>query len=385
MLRIVSISSITLGNDRGRADEIRTKYIHKGIIEKGIDLEVYSYITDISRTNSKKIEGEYLFDEHIGRNSTILTMFLKAVKFSRFLFGLDKSKVLLVDKLPIYLILPLILFKIFKKNFIVTQFNEFFVLHSKYNTFKALKYKLNFQFLKVLLKFTNLLIVISEDHGKYFSRFFASDTQYVVISILLDFNLKIIPCEMEDKNTEFKICYAGSISRSNGVELLIQSFAQVKTGVLTIFGPVQQDYKLYLIELIKELKLEKLVFIEDAKEYLDTMSFLKGQDLLVIPKLKDERSVGYIPSKLGDFLLSETATLVTDVGQMSHYIQDGHNGYLVKPDSIIELSNKLQECFNQRDLNRIVGVEGKKITVDFHYHSQVNKLIKEIIDKQQYV
>ena len=190
---------------------------------------------------------------------------------------------------------------------------------------------------------------------------------------------------MEDKNTEFKICYAGSISRSNGVELLIQSFAQVKTGVLTIFGPVQQDYKLYLIELIKELKLEKLVFIEDAKEYLDTMSFLKGQDLLVIPKLKDERSVGYIPSKLGDFLLSETATLVTDVGQMSHYIQDGHNGYLVKPDSIIELSNKLQECFNQRDLNRIVGVEGKKITVDFHYHSQVNKLIKEIIDKQQYV
>jgi len=384
MINIISISGIDFDKDGGEASDIRTKFINKGFKTDDTSIKVYSYKANYSASTS--FEGQYIFEEKKNQSSFIskvIAAFKKNWDFFIFLMKFKRDDIILIDKLPIILIYPFLLFKIIRKNYVAAQFSEFLVHHTTPNT-KIGKILGNFYFfsLKLLLKKVDLVLVISKEHRRYYESLVKKECNFFVLPFLIDTDKNVD--NNREINSRFKVCYAGALSKSNGVEFLIDAFVNVEDAELEIFGPSIDGYEKFLIDKVDSLKISHKVFISKAKENTETIRLLATKDLLVIPKLDDFRAKGYIPSKLGDFLFSGTPVLVTDVGEMDEYIFDGINGYIIKTEDPVEFGKKIDSIINNQASSEYIGVEGKKTTIKFHYKNQMDSFLlflKEIINE----
>ncbi|WP_194850508.1 glycosyltransferase [Nonlabens antarcticus] len=375
-MKIISISNINLETDNGDAHAIRTKLLHKGL-EKKIDLEIFSYST--AQHVEKQIpSGKYLFSSNLGKIkiAVYINHIVNSFYFIFFLCRIKRQTSLLIDKLPINLVIPFIFFKLFRKNKVIAQYHEFLIYHSPPSKL-YIRYIKDFHYclLKILLKAVDFLIVISHEHSKYYKKFLKKEAQILIVPILIDASLSIT-CRKIDDFSRFKICYAGAISKSNGIELLLEAIKNNSKLELLIFGPSDKTY----FEILKHnyFSYSNIKF-EKAKSNQETKIVLSQQDLLVIPKIQDLRSVGYIPTKLADFLFSGTPVLATNIGELDKYIIDGHNGYLVKADNLPEMREKINNI-SLKSVNelRSIGENGILTSKMFHYEKQVESILSEI-------
>lgn len=375
MINIISVSGIDFDKDGGEASDIRTKFINKGLKTGNTSVKVYSYKANYCTNTS--FEGWYIFKKKKNLSSflsKIIFVFKKNWHFFSFLMKFKKDDVILIDKMPIILIYPFLLFKIFRKNYVIAQFSEFLVYHTTPKG-KIEKILGSFYFfsLKLLLKKVDLLLVISKEHKSYYKSLVKKECDFFILPFLIDID-KTVSTDT-DINPMFKVCYAGALSKSNGVEFLIDSFINVENAELEIFGPSIDGYEKYLVDKVDFLGISQKVFIGKAKENEETIRLLANKDLLVIPKLDDFRAKGYIPSKLGDFLFSGTPVLVTDVGEMNEYVVDGVNGYIIKTEDPIEFGKKINSIIKSQDTIKSIGIEGKKMAFKFHYQNQMDSFL----------
>lgn len=375
--KIISITNLSISADSGLAAEIRINFIHKGLKDADCLHKIYS-----SQTNYIGKNNNYIFKNLSKASFLMKLMFFICINpfvFFLFLMRTDRQSVIMIDKLPMNLVVPFFLFKIIKNNRIISIYNEFFVQNVKqestlHNVINNIQYKLWI----VLLRCTNVLIVISDEHATYFKRYLPNQSEIVVIPMLLNYKMEE-DLKIKKKREIFCICYAGALSESNGVEILIQAVSYIKDHhpiLLTMFGPSLNEYRSYLDNIIRDLNISDYVHLGQARSNTETKQFLKTQDLLVIPKLEDDRALGYIPSKLGDFLYSKTPVLVSDVGEISKHIKDGDNGYLFNPNVKNDLSIRILSIIN--DSNSDIGENGYLYSGLFHYSNQVKSLLKVI-------
>lgn len=369
-MKFTSINNIDLSEDGGDAHTIRTNFIHKGLTEEGIDLKIFSCSTNYDSTPCND-NGRYILYSLRGKSYFLkkIWFLINPIIFFKFLLSIPKEHVILIDKLALNLILPFIFFKILKKNIVVAQYHEFFTFHNepKNKVVKAAM-KVYFHLLKILLKHVDLLIVISDAHGKYFANFMKK-VNFIVIPILMDCKSST---EKYTKEKKFRICYAGAISKSNGVEILLQAIKNIPSLQLDIFGNCISSYKEHLEQKYK-------ITVGESKNNEEAKKVLAMQNLLVIPKINDERAIGYIPSKLGDYFNSGVPVLATKVGIINQYIVDNVNGFVVEPDNIEEMHRKVLSIMNlsEEELQKI-GKKGRLSAQQFQYQTQVKILLKAL-------
>lgn len=386
-MEVITISGIDLENDKGNPHSVRMRFIDKGFRENGVAVKNYSYSTDHTFLNCEERKSRgYLFKSYSKQNKlfTLLANFHNSFIFLIFLLRIPRSSILLIDTLPTNLIFPFFFVRIIKKNLVVAQYYEFFVFHTKPKSiFSRILMQLNFYFLKRLLRFIDILIVISDYHQGYFKKYLRKGSKVIVISMFLDFQenntVNVIKCE-----DCFCICYAGTITESNGIELLIRASSQVSNISLSLYGFCTDEYKRKLGILAEQFFLNnESFFIHGPISNDEIVKILRSQNLLVIPKVLDNRSNGYIPSKLGDFLHSGVPVLCTDIAEMNNYIIDGINGFLVEADAqaMADKINKIRNTPTEELKN--IGRNGKVTSKKFHYSFQVQNILDEIISVQK--
>lgn len=373
-MKITSISCINLSKDGGDAHTIRTNLLHRGLKEQNIALDIFSYSTNYD-LNSTVHLGKYIFN-NLNRKRFFMKkigLLLNSFIFFRFLLSIPKQNVILIDKLEINLVLSFIFFKMIRRNVVVAQYHEFLTFHNKpKNRLIQVIMKVHFILLKLLLKHIDLLIAISSIHGEYFKQFMRKKNIFV-IPMLIDYKKdKNILTEKYEKHSPFRICYGGAISKSNGIELLIEATKNIHSIQLNIFGYCTPDYK-------NELYKKYGIIIGDSKNNNEAKKILATQNLLVIPKIKDKRSLGYIPSKLGDFFMSGVPVLATQVGIMDQYIFNNKNGFIVEPDNVNKMQEKILSIVNLKEEElREIGINGMLSAEQFDYLPQIKALITSI-------
>jgi glycosyltransferase involved in cell wall biosynthesis len=68
--------------------------------------------------------------------------------------------------------------------------------------------------------------------------------------------------------------------------------------------------------------------------------------------------------------------VTVNVGEISDYLSDGLNAFLVEPGNCSEMANKLNDIFNNYDLATKVGEKGKALTENvFNYDYQSKRMI----------
>lgn len=132
------------------------------------------------------------------------------------------------------------------------------------------------------------------------------------------------------------ICYMGNMELSkDNVDNIIYAFNIIKNLYpeldLHLYGAPSVKTHHHLKTIIANLNLTDRVFIKGTVTYKDVPAVLTGATILVSSQPDTKRAEGGFPTKLGEYFMTGIPTLLTDVGEISSYVQNNINGYCVPP------------------------------------------------------
>lgn len=150
------------------------------------------------------------------------------------------------------------------------------------------------------------------------------------------------------------LCYMGNMELSkDNVDNIIKAFALIKDEYpnldLHMYGSPNNTDRKILTSLIEELKLSDRAIIKGRINYGEVPGVLLGSKVLVASQPDTKRAEGGFPTKMGEYFMTGKPCLFTDVGEISQYLKDGENGFIVAPENPALYAQKLRYILNNYD------------------------------------
>ncbi len=147
--------------------------------------------------------------------------------------------------------------------------------------------------------------------------------------------------------SDFIFMYLGSVSRSAGVELLINSFHQANLPNAKLIIAGNGSDKENCIAIAGHFENDQIEFCDVAPEKVPELQ--SRSDILLLP-LKKGIAKTATPSKLTAYLLSSKPVIAcvendTDVADI---LREGNCGFVVEPENEFALSFKMKELYDMR-------------------------------------
>lgn len=295
-----------------------------------------------------------------------------------------------IDSLPYDISYSLFVKKILKTKVLFISDEYPFVLRKNKNIYKYFP-----ALIKLVEKFSyryfDGIIVMTKALRNYFSRTTHNKIpiELILMTVELDRFEKINKLNQNNKY----LAYIGDLtSEKDGLDIMIKAFAEIinyfPNYVLKIAGSTKKNEDVEnLKKLVEQLNLtNKVLFIGKLKRK-EVPEFLINSDLLILSRPYSERAEGGFPTKLGEYLATGNPVIVTSVGEIPDYLEDGKSAFLAEPGSVVSLKNKIIEVLANPLKASQIGKEGKKIAENtFNYKVQakiMNDFFVRILDGQQ--
>ncbi len=146
------------------------------------------------------------------------------------------------------------------------------------------------------------------------------------------------------------------LRRKKGHHILLEAIPYILKEVPgTVFvlagnGPQEEN----IINRLKELGLSDKVFMLGLRN--DVPDILKSIDVFVLPTLQEALGTSFIEA-----MAMGKPVIGSDVGGVGELIQDGKNGYLVKPDDPSDLTGAIIKVLKSDDRGKMMGIKGREI------------------------
>lgn len=166
----------------------------------------------------------------------------------------------------------------------------------------------------------------------------------LILSTIVDIDrFKNLKKEKQEKEY---MCYMGNMELSkDNVDNIINAFALIADKYpklhFHLYGSPKPVTKKYLEGIIVKQNLQNRVFLKGCVDYGKVPQILKNAKILVSSQPNTKRAEGGFPTKLGEYMMTGVPTLLTDVGEISEYVQDGVNAYLAPPENPVLYAEKL--------------------------------------------
>ena len=220
--------------------------------------------------------------------------------------------------------------------------------------------------------FCDSMIVIS----KYLENLFVKKLKVKVSVELIpiSMNLKVKITEKENFHSPIRITYAGSFANKDGLQFLISAFKS--------FSKLYPDSELLLAgsgnnpeKIIQESENNKIRYIGClyGKEY---QSFLTSADILCMTRLNTKYANAGFPFKVGEYLTTGNPVIVTDVSDVSAYLENETDAKIVEPENADALLKALIFYSTDFEKAKKIGENGRlKALKYFNYKTNGDKLI----------
>ena len=224
------------------------------------------------------------------------------------------------------------------------------------------------------------LFVISEPLRQYFIEAGVSPEKIRIINMTVDTSrfagLKKNECDPY-------IAYCGTASNTkDGVDELIKAFSLVHSVhpevKLLIIGktPAPQEYSGNL-ELIRELGLSSSIVLTGTVSAEKMPSLLKDAAVLALDRPDNLQAQYGFPTKLGEYLLTENPVVVTRVGDIPRFLQDGKSALITPPSSPAEFAAKLIWALENKEAAGEIGKAGALVArSNFNYLTETRKMLE---------
>ena len=198
---------------------------------------------------------------------------------------------------------------------------------------------------------------------------------------------KILRRNLNLSENDIVIGYSGSLSPIEGIPILLnvvramhEDFPQLRLLILgTKQNPGQGDE---IGDLIKELGLDEKVFFIQPVTHSKVPEFLSACDILCAPKIDCKVNRAANPIKVVEYLSMDIPTVCSSIGELPFIINDGINGFLVKPGDEFELRSKLAWIMSNPERSREIADNGRRTIIEryslFAIRDDVKKVIMDI-------
>lgn len=227
------------------------------------------------------------------------------------------------------------------------------------------------------------LIVISHALKEYFVQKGVQPSKIHIVNMTVDD--RRFKGVKKEPNKEKYIAYCGTVSNNkDGVDVLIKAFA--------IVAKKHKDVKLYIIgkvpsekdnnanvKLINEFGLQEKVVLTGVVSARDMPQLLKNAEILALARPDNLQAKYGFPTKLGEYLLTGNPVVITRVGDIPLYLQDGQNALIACPGNVEEFANKLIWALEHPRECDIIGARGKDVALtSFNAQIETEKLMNII-------
>ena len=179
--------------------------------------------------------------------------------------------------------------------------------------------------------------------------------------------------------------YFGALTfKRDNIDLLIKAFSIISKKhpeIHLVLGGFGSDKdKEQILNLIQELEISSKAEILNYMSRNEILSYITHATILVMVRGNDIQSQASFPSKLTEYLCTSIPVVTLNVGEISNYLSDGINAFLVEPENFELLAEKLDYVLNNYAFAVEVALKGKELTdTVFNYKLQA-KRITDYID-----
>lgn len=220
------------------------------------------------------------------------------------------------------------------------------------------------------------MVIMTDALESYYRPFMREGARILRMPILVD----MARFEVSDTAPQSRyIAYCGTPSGDkDGVPILIDAFAKTAAAHpdlrLVIIGDYRSaDEKETVAARIRALGIENRVEITGRKPPEEIPKYLCSASLLALARPANLQAAYGFPTKLGEYLAAGRPVVVTRVGEIDQFLQDGINAYIAEPDSADSFSQKLNEALGDPMAAAAVGAAGKEVARKYFAYKQHGK------------
>jgi glycosyltransferase involved in cell wall biosynthesis len=370
----------------GSAATNRVYYYAKGFIENGIDTHVISFVNRYDSPQDGKLDN-IKFYTPFGQTKRSKYFFvrswLKFIKYIKtFIVVRDINK---KDEITVFIcylrvvhwqLFAFILAKIFRSTIILER-NEHPLRGYQDTHFNLLKGKTKLYFDRFL--FQGILCI-----SRYLVEFYQGigvnpQSLFLVPSTIDPGRLNIT----SSSPFEFKyVGYFGGLTfERDNIDNLIKAFVNISNiypDIKLVLGGFYKSevQKEQLMDLIINLELTSKVIVLNYMSRQDIINYVLNSYILVMVRKEGFESSASFPSKLPEYLATGKPVISVNVGEISEFISDGENAFLIEPGNVDALTEKISFVIENYNLAKKVAEKGKELTnTTFNYNFQARRII----------
>ena len=228
------------------------------------------------------------------------------------------------------------------------------------------------------------IFVISRNLKQYFVDYGVDSGKVHVINMIVD------PSRFEgiirNSKVDKYIAYCGNVNNDNkdGVGDLIVSFVRYRKNhqdrKLYIIGPIvsQEQKKKYEDFLKCSNALDSVVFTGPVPPTAIPQYFVDAE-MLVLARPDNLQAKYGFPTKLGEYLLSGRPVVLTDVGNITDFLEDQTSAFIAKPEDIDSIVKKMTDISSNPAFAKTVAETGKQIALQyFNSDHEVEKILAKM-------
>lgn len=176
-----------------------------------------------------------------------------------------------------------------------------------------------------------------------------------IVPILLDTGMYN---KVNKREKEKEIIYVGSLGHDAEIRNLFN--------IVSLITKSHPEWVFVIIGSKLDLSYENKRIANNAIELTGALPFEKvaerliNASIMILPRSKQEYSAAGFPIKLGEYLLTGSPVIVTDVGEIKNYIEDGKEAYFVEPDNPVAFAEKINYVIEHYDEALEIGKRGRE-------------------------
>ncbi|MBU4332090.1 glycosyltransferase family 4 protein [Patescibacteria group bacterium] len=203
---------------------------------------------------------------------------------------------------------------------------------------------------------SNIKELISGNQKKFTEIPFGVDLKSFIPSSKDDLFLDELGVAAEDKIAMF----IGTLDKAHyfkGVEILLQAFSLLEDRPYKLVIVGEGDLRSHYEKMAEKLGITKKVIFAGAPSDRDLPAFYNIADVVVLPSIDKSEAFGLV---LIEAMACAKPVIASDLAGVRSVVEDGVNGFLVKPKNTGELANRIDYVLSNIETAKQMGGRGRE-------------------------
>ena len=190
--------------------------------------------------------------------------------------------------------------------------------------------------------------------------------------------------ELGIKKDEIVIAYTGAFWYVQGVPVLLKAFknlrkkySNIKLAIMGWFRSPKTDDN--VAKLVENMNFRDNVLLIPTQPIEDVPKFLSAFDILCCPKIDCEINRSITPMKIIEYLSMGLPTVASSIGGIPDTIEDGVDGFLVKPSDVKDLEEKLEWIIENPERAKEIGENGRRTAIEKYSFEAIEDTVRQAI------